>query len=379
MFGNIFDKVFGKRPDVPRDSVIGANSALMKKHWPIHARDRNALSHLGGDPLLPSAADWPLCVFEGEQQPIHFLAQIDCSSLPQFDGRSLLPQTGLLSFFLLIHEELGGEDENTCAVRYFPMSQRLERYIPPENLMPNYAARTYDQGFMDFLSPAKSNLAVRRFGFVPITLEPFKTQIHPEASPMAPWGPAPEPTKENLEAYYAEREAAMDSILGKEPEDDNPARYILESSWPQTVYAARQALQQIAASLQIKYAETFSMVHPPADDQRKFEPKLSTISADWLDKMKPVQLALNQLEGRPILDDAGDEIRGAGPARAEAGFPRHLRRGCPDAQVCGRRSAPRIPQRSLLCRRRLRRPASHGRPHLSERWPRDAHRGRTHH
>ena len=300
----IFGITFGKR----LNPSASANSALMKKHWPVRARDRNALSHLGGDPMLPSAGDWPRCVFQGEDQPMHFLAQIDCAALPDFEGRALLPKTGLLSFFLLMHIGLGAEAENICAVRYFPNLRGLQRQIPPADLMPNYDGRTYDQGFMDYLPPAMANLAVRRFAFVPVSLEPFVTHVHPEASPMAPWGAAPEPTKENLEAYYAERNAAMEAVLGKEPEDDNPAEFVLEPSWPETVYAARHALEIGATSLLNRYTETFSMTSNE-DGSPSSPPELSATSLGWLEKLKLPQEMLENLKRRPILEDPGAKVR----------------------------------------------------------------------
>src|SRR5882757_2936237 len=138
--------------------VARSNAVLLKKHWPVHRVDRNAKSHLGGDPILPLDASWPTCTFEGEEHTMHFLAQIDCAELPDFEDRALLPTSGVLAFFLLVHEELGAEADNICAVRYIPSTAtRLQRRPPPPGLIP-VAKRTSDDRFRDYLPPAEASL-----------------------------------------------------------------------------------------------------------------------------------------------------------------------------------------------------------------------------
>ena len=62
----------------------------------------------------------------------------------------------------------------------------------------------------------------------------------------------------------------------------------------------------------------------------------------------------------------------------EARVPGDLRRRGANPQVCGRRPAPRVFERRLLRRRRLRRPAHHGRPGLRKRQDASAPARRTH-
>lgn len=72
-------------------------------------------SQLGGLPLLPSEAHWPRA---SDGTPLHFLARIDCSELPQ--KRGPLPEHGILQFFARIDEEMvwDGPASNYARVLY---------------------------------------------------------------------------------------------------------------------------------------------------------------------------------------------------------------------------------------------------------------------
>jgi uncharacterized protein YwqG len=52
-------------------------------------------SKLGGQPDLPPDTEWP----EHNGQPLGFLAQFNLAEVAPYDVESLLPRTGLLSFF----------------------------------------------------------------------------------------------------------------------------------------------------------------------------------------------------------------------------------------------------------------------------------------
>jgi uncharacterized protein YwqG len=98
-----------------------------------------ALSYLGGLPKLPTDFDWPrddvAADDEEETVALTFLAQIDLSELPQFDGRMLLPERGTLFFFCSSVFE--GEGEPPCRVLYYPESAAaLPQREPPPDLMP---------------------------------------------------------------------------------------------------------------------------------------------------------------------------------------------------------------------------------------------------
>jgi len=58
-------------------------------------------SQLGGLPMLSAETDWPRA---SDGTPLHFLARIDCSELPE--PRQALPSTGVLQFLARIDEEM---------------------------------------------------------------------------------------------------------------------------------------------------------------------------------------------------------------------------------------------------------------------------------
>ena len=75
-----------------------------------------ALSRLGGQPNLPTEAEWPTM----EDWPLAFIAQIDLATLPEIPGL-LLPRSGTLHFFY--DGEDGGYDpknKDACRVLYSP-------------------------------------------------------------------------------------------------------------------------------------------------------------------------------------------------------------------------------------------------------------------
>jgi len=100
----------------------------------------NLRSRLGGLPCLPAGIDWPMGVSqEDEAVPLHFLAQIDCSELPNIDHH--LPKSGMLFFFGRDDEEqvwgYGGDPSADGRVIYCPevSINQTVRAAPP-NLRP---------------------------------------------------------------------------------------------------------------------------------------------------------------------------------------------------------------------------------------------------
>lgn len=74
-----------------------------------------ARSQVGGLPILRSDTDWPRT---RDGTPLHFLARIDCSELPE--PRGPLPSRGVLQFFARIDEEMvwDGDDIDHARVLY---------------------------------------------------------------------------------------------------------------------------------------------------------------------------------------------------------------------------------------------------------------------
>ncbi|WP_449397002.1 DUF1963 domain-containing protein [Devosia riboflavina] len=62
--------------------------------------DPGATSFVGGLPIVSTKFAWPRSVGPSGYAPHSFIAQIDCATLPAFDGRQLLPGDGRLCFFV---------------------------------------------------------------------------------------------------------------------------------------------------------------------------------------------------------------------------------------------------------------------------------------
>ena len=85
------------------------------------------VSRFGGRPDVPAGFTWPVfetAVPEDEAvrpRPLAFLAQFDCASLAPLDRESLLPKTGLLSFFYELGSQRWGYDPKDagCARVYW--------------------------------------------------------------------------------------------------------------------------------------------------------------------------------------------------------------------------------------------------------------------
>jgi Domain of unknown function (DUF1963) len=73
-----------------------------------------------GAPDLPPEFVWP----ERDGQPCEFLGQINLAEVAPYDTEKLLPEAGLLSFFL--REDFGEEYVNSDPVFYFPPDVLLE-------------------------------------------------------------------------------------------------------------------------------------------------------------------------------------------------------------------------------------------------------------
>jgi uncharacterized protein YwqG len=96
-------------------------------------------SKLGGLPALPATLDWPRGRNpQGEDVPLHFLAQVDCGELP--DLGSDLPTEGMLFFFARDDEEQIWGKENAhdhARVIYAPaVANGQQPRDPPADLRP---------------------------------------------------------------------------------------------------------------------------------------------------------------------------------------------------------------------------------------------------
>jgi uncharacterized protein YwqG len=98
-----------------------------------------ARSFFGGLPKLPPEVEWPraevTAVDDPETVALTFIAQIDLSELPDFEEKSLFPQTGTLYFFC--NSVFESEGSPLCKVFYYAGdTASLPERAPPADLMP---------------------------------------------------------------------------------------------------------------------------------------------------------------------------------------------------------------------------------------------------
>lgn len=83
---------------LPTPLVASRQQAIvLRQHFPPH-RSPEGRSWLGGTPVLPGAAEWPVNSATGK--PLHFLFQLDLAEVPDEAGLGLLPTEGALALFL---------------------------------------------------------------------------------------------------------------------------------------------------------------------------------------------------------------------------------------------------------------------------------------
>jgi hypothetical protein len=89
-------------PDGPAPLTAAARQAVvLRQFFPPNRAPALApagRSWLGGTPVLPGAAEWPINLATGK--PLHFLCQIDLAEVPPEAGLGLLPEDGALAFFV---------------------------------------------------------------------------------------------------------------------------------------------------------------------------------------------------------------------------------------------------------------------------------------
>jgi hypothetical protein len=90
--------------------------------WPRQASSGPVESRFGGMPAVPSGWLWP----HESEEPLLFLAQIDCAQVYATAGASKLPESGMLSFFGDHDDVTGCSPSGGGKVYYFPDITRLK-------------------------------------------------------------------------------------------------------------------------------------------------------------------------------------------------------------------------------------------------------------
>ncbi len=112
------------------------------------AAQKTGATKFGGLPDVPADFQWPyyfgqpvLSDEPAKNRPLSFLAQFNCAELAAYDTDTLLPRTGLLSFF---YEEATAEwgfdpsHKGCCRVFYFEETKHLQRAPFPNDLETEY-------------------------------------------------------------------------------------------------------------------------------------------------------------------------------------------------------------------------------------------------
>jgi hypothetical protein len=98
--------------------------------WPQRLRANSVAtgSRLGGMPLAPVGWQWPM----EDDEPLVFVAQINCSELHGLPGAEVLPSSGLLSFFAEYDGVMACRfDARTIAIHHWPDVDALVPATPP--------------------------------------------------------------------------------------------------------------------------------------------------------------------------------------------------------------------------------------------------------
>lgn len=100
-------------------------------------------SKLGGNPAVPEGFVWPRYTGTDDDEeectdkPLTFLAQIDLSTIAEYDSEGLLPKSGMLSFFYELETMTWGydpKDKGSARVYYFSDVEGLTEQECPDDL-----------------------------------------------------------------------------------------------------------------------------------------------------------------------------------------------------------------------------------------------------
>jgi uncharacterized protein YwqG len=108
--------------------------------------DSHAVSRLGGTPHVPDEFAWP----RWRDDALAFVGQINLSDLTSFKAASVLPESGMLSFFYHPEQSAWGFDPNdsgSARVYWFPNVREL-RQVPLPDDIPDHGR--FDAGQVSF-------------------------------------------------------------------------------------------------------------------------------------------------------------------------------------------------------------------------------------
>ncbi len=142
-----------QKPEIPKLTEapleaarkLGMPAIFLQPHHPsLTAQD--STSWFGGFPIMPAHIEWPR-ENNAERRPMHFMAQVDCASLPEAAALANgFPRTGHLCFFAEIYEL-----SETGAVVYFEGDiSHMSPVLPPEDSVPIWGCDGYSNPFKGY-------------------------------------------------------------------------------------------------------------------------------------------------------------------------------------------------------------------------------------
>jgi hypothetical protein len=112
-------------------AAAAKQAIVFRQHFPL--RRQQSLSFFGGAPVAPRGFRWPRPAGT-EPKPFSFLMQIDCAAVPAAARLELLPDRGVLYFFL----DLKWAQADACRVLYVESGEDWGAVEPPGDLGPAF-------------------------------------------------------------------------------------------------------------------------------------------------------------------------------------------------------------------------------------------------
>lgn len=112
-------------------------------------------SRIGGDPDLPSNVEWPL---DSNGTPMTFLAQLRLHELSSHDESSLLPEGGMLYFFV-------GVDEPSYHIEHKVLYLQEERLLETKR-QPSPEVTALEEKFIGYRVTARATIEPPNYGYV---------------------------------------------------------------------------------------------------------------------------------------------------------------------------------------------------------------------
>lgn len=203
-----FTKRTTTTPD-PRLRETSQQGCLAIRHVFPPRHPQRSLSFLGGNPMAPASFEWPLALnAKGLLEPLPFIGQIDCATIPASELSKLLPTQGVLYFFLPMAGVVNSENQK-LAVHYVADRPSASWEEHSTSLLPPLGGESeapYQFRWLNWL-PNPEKHYPRSYPRIEIELGfiSYGGEVHPEDPDAAngfPWQVAQARHRANLIAFH---------------------------------------------------------------------------------------------------------------------------------------------------------------------------------